>query len=214
MELSMDTQPELKNSKEIIAYLSNHFPKCFIIDGEAKPLKIGIFQDIVEKLSNNEQFSKTKLRVALRSYTMSWRYLHCLKDGSNRVDLEGNFCDIVTSQQAEHALAELKESKEKAKAKRTEGNKDKPARSNLETTKNKTTNNRNSRSSKSAVNKESKQIILQNIDVEQLRVGQVVKVLLGTKAISAAVSNIEKGHIKVKIPSGMELTVMPDRILL
>jgi len=50
--------------------------------------------------------------------------------------------------------------------------------------------------------------------VEQLRVGQVVKVLLGTKAISAAVSNIEKGHIKVKIPSGMELTVMPDRILL
>jgi len=128
MELSMDTQPELKNSKEIIAYLSNHFPKCFIIDGEAKPLKIGIFQDIVEKLSNNEQFSKTKLRVALRSYTMSWRYLHCLKDGSNRVDLEGNFCDIVTSQQAEHALAELKESKEKAKAKRTEGNKDKPAR--------------------------------------------------------------------------------------
>ncbi|WP_392552688.1 RNA chaperone ProQ [Orbus wheelerorum] len=212
----MDTQPELKNSKEIIAYLSNHFPKCFTIEGEAKPLKIGIFQDLIEKLATDEKFSKTKLRVALRSYTVSWRYLHCLKEGSNRVDLDGNFCDTVTTQQAEHAQAELKESKEKAKAKRIAANKDKPAGSIPEKTKNMTVNSRRNGTSKPVKNKASNQTrtVLQNVDVEQLKVGHVVKVLLGTKPISAVVSSIEKGHIKVKIPSGMELTVMADRILL
>ncbi|WP_392560950.1 RNA chaperone ProQ [Orbus sturtevantii] len=210
----MDTQPELKNSKEIIAYLSNHFPKCFTIEGEARPLKIGIFQDLVEKFAHDERFSKTKLRVALRSYTVSWRYLYCLKNGVNRVDLDGNVCDTVTSQQAEHAQAELKASKEKAKAKRVAENRDKPSRS--DKIKNKTTNNRRNNNSSVAKNKDNSQIkpVLQNIDMGQLKIGLAIKVLIGTKPISVVVSSIEKGHIRVKIPSGMELTITPDRILL
>ena len=33
-------------TKEIIAALSEKFPLCFSIEGQAKPLKVGIFQDI------------------------------------------------------------------------------------------------------------------------------------------------------------------------
>ncbi|MDX1269394.1 MAG: ProQ/FINO family protein, partial [Oceanisphaera sp.] len=29
-----------------MAYLAECFPKCFVATGEAKPLKIGIFQDL------------------------------------------------------------------------------------------------------------------------------------------------------------------------
>lgn len=211
----MDMQSELKNSREIIVYLSNQFPNCFTTEGEAKPLKIGIFQDLAERLSSDEQFSKTKLRVALRSYTVSWRYLHCLKDGTNRVDLDGNICDTVTTQQAEHALNELKESKEKAKAKRIAENKGKPARTNATTVKTKS-NHHNNSNDKPAMKKNSNQTkpVSRQVDLKQLKIGHSVSILLGSKPITAVICSIEKGHVKVKIPSGMELTVMADRILL
>ncbi len=77
----MENTEKLKNSKEIVAYLVEKFPACFIAEGEAKPLKIGIFQDLAERLADDARVSKTMLRSALRQYTSSWRYLHGLKAG-------------------------------------------------------------------------------------------------------------------------------------
>ncbi|MCX8730446.1 RNA chaperone ProQ [Gilliamella sp. B2969] len=111
----MESQFQLTNSKEIIAYLVEQFPNCFTLEGEAKPLKIGIFQDILSRLSESEVLSKTKLRVALRAYTMSWRYLYSIKAGANRVDLDGNPDDLINEEQEQYAQQQLKESKQKAK---------------------------------------------------------------------------------------------------
>ena len=111
----MENQFQLTNSKEIIIYLAQQFPNCFTIEGEAKPLKIGIFQDILSRLENSEVLSKTKLRVALRGYTMGWRYLYSIKEGTHRVDLDGNPTEVITKEQVEHAQQQLKESKEQAK---------------------------------------------------------------------------------------------------
>ncbi|MWN31596.1 RNA chaperone ProQ [Gilliamella sp. Pra-s65] len=111
----MEAQFKLTNSKEIIAYLAQQYPNCFTVEGEAKPLKIGIFQDVISRLDNSEVLSKTKLRAALRAYTMSWRYLHSIKEGYSRVDLDGNPHEIINQEQMEHAQQQLKESKEKAK---------------------------------------------------------------------------------------------------
>ena len=108
----MENQFQLTNSKEIIIYLAQQFPNCFTIEGEAKPLKIGIFQDILSRLENSEVLSKTKLRVALRGYTMGWRYLYSIKEGTHRVDLDGNPTEVITKEQEEHAQQQLKESKE------------------------------------------------------------------------------------------------------
>lgn len=180
MELLMENQFQLTNSKEIIAYLAQQFPNCFTIEGEAKPLKIGIFQDILSQIDSNELLSKTKLRVALRAYTMSWRYLYCIKEGEYRVDLDGNNNDIITKEQMEHAQQQLKESKDKAKARAKEKRK----------------------SSKAPVKKP-----------RALKIGDFVKLSLGNKPVKGQIIKLEKEHIKVKVGSGMELTVKPEHII-
>ncbi|OCG40783.1 hypothetical protein A9G29_08090 [Gilliamella sp. Fer2-1] len=180
----MESQFQLTNSKEIIVYLSQQFPNCFTLEGEAKPLKIGIFQDILSRLNENEALSKTKLRAALRAYTMSWRYLYSIKEGANRVDLDGNPNEVINQEQMEHAQQQLKESKEKAKERFKEQAKEK-------------------RKTTRAPSKKTK--ILKN--------GDFIRVLIGKKPIKAQIINIEKEQIKVKIGAGMELTVKPEHII-
>lgn len=82
----MENQPKLNSSKEVIAFLAERFPHCFSAEGEARPLKIGIFQDLVERVGGEMNLSKTQLRSALRLYTSSWRYLYGVKPGATRVD--------------------------------------------------------------------------------------------------------------------------------
>ncbi len=62
----MENQPKLNSSKEVIAFLAERFPHCFSAEGEARPLKIGIFQDLVERVGGEMNLSKTQLRSALR----------------------------------------------------------------------------------------------------------------------------------------------------
>ncbi|KFA59677.1 hypothetical protein A9G48_02345 [Gilliamella sp. wkB18] len=184
----MENQFQLTNSKEIIAYLAQQFPNCFAIEGEVKPLKIGIFQDILSRLNGKAELSKTKLRVALRTYTMSWRYLYSIKVGLHRVDLDGNEGELITQEQMEYAQQQLKESKDKVKERLKEQAKDKrkTARSPLRKAKN---------------------------NAKILQIGDFVKVILGRKLLTVQILKIEKEHIKVKVGSGMELTVKPEHII-
>lgn len=114
--MTSQVEPQVKphNVKEVVALLAEQFPLCFSLAGAAKPLKIGIFQDLAERLKDNPLVSKTMLRQALRVYTSSWRYLDAIKEGVHRVDLDGVDGDLIDSQQAEHAASTLAESKAKA----------------------------------------------------------------------------------------------------
>lgn len=117
----MENQPKLNSSKEVIAFLAQRFPQCFSAEGEARPLKIGIFQDLVERMQGDENgLSKTQLRSALRLYTSSWRYLHGVKVGAERVDLDGNSCGVLEEQHVEHARQQLEEAKARVQAQRAE----------------------------------------------------------------------------------------------
>ncbi len=107
----MENQPKLNSSKEVIAFLAERFPHCFSAEGEARPLKIGIFQDLVERVGGEMNLSKTQLRSALRLYTSSWRYLYGVKPGATRVDLDGNPCGELEEQHVEHARKHLKKPK-------------------------------------------------------------------------------------------------------
>ncbi|WP_373767334.1 RNA chaperone ProQ [Glaesserella sp.] len=98
-------------TKEVIHYLVEKFPLCFIAEGEAKPLKVGLFQDLADALTGDDKVSKTALRQALRVYTMSWRYLHACKEGAVRVGLNGEEAGVVDAMQAEHAAHSLAEAK-------------------------------------------------------------------------------------------------------
>lgn len=118
----MENQPKLNSSKEVIAFLAERFPLCFSAEGEARPLKIGIFQDLVERVQGEENLSKTQLRSALRLYTSSWRYLYGVKVGAQRVDLDGNPCGELEQQHVDHARQQLEEAKARVQAQRAEQN--------------------------------------------------------------------------------------------
>lgn len=114
----MESTDKLTDTNAILAYLYETFPLCFIAEGETKPLKIGLFQDLAERLADDSKVSKTQLRIALRRYTSSWRYLKGVKAGAQRIDLSGQECGALEQEHIDHAQLTLKESQEKAKAKR------------------------------------------------------------------------------------------------
>ena len=107
-------------TKEVIAYLAQKFPLCFSLEGEAKPVKVGLFQDLAEALADDETVSKTQLRQVLRAYTMSWRYLACCQENAVRVGLQGEEAGVVDAQQAEHAAQSLAQAKEAFNARKAE----------------------------------------------------------------------------------------------
>ena len=185
----MENNEKLKNSKELIAYLCERFPACFIIDGEAKPLKIGIFQDLAERLADDPKVSKTLLRSALRQYTSSWRYLHGVKAGATRVDLDGNDAGVLTEEHVTHAKQALKESKDKvfASRRRPEGEKAAP---------------------------KPRRPAKPKIDPSQLTTGQSVKVVVGKSPVPATIREVVKDDIQVQLATVMVVRVKVDRIVL
>lgn len=204
----MENQPKLNSSKEVIAFLAERFPHCFSAEGEARPLKIGIFQDLVERVGGEMNLSKTQLRSALRLYTSSWRYLYGVKPGATRVDLDGNPCGELEEQQAkkreaaaaagEKEDAPRRERKPRPVARRKEGAERKP-RADKPTTK------------APRAPREEKHTPVSDISV--LTVGQSLKVKAGNNAMDATVLEITKDGVRVQLNSGMSLIVRAEHLV-
>lgn len=95
-----------KEKLQIIDWLIEHFPGAFFKKGnQIKPLKIGIFDDIIEfyERLDTPPFSKKALREALSYYSASPIYLSCQIADAARVDIYGNEVDVVTADQAKYA---------------------------------------------------------------------------------------------------------------
>jgi ProP effector len=104
----MDQQQETAKTNKLktIDWLADHFPAAFFKKGkQVKPLKIGIFDDIIDfyERLDTPPFSKKILREALNYYSASPAYLSCQKKGSARVDLFGIEVDVVSEEQAKYA---------------------------------------------------------------------------------------------------------------
>ncbi len=188
----MENTEKLKSSKELIAYLSECFPACFIAEGEAKPLKIGIFQDLAARLVDDPKVSKTLLRSALRQYTSSWRYLHGLKVGAERVDLDGQPCGVLSEEHIEHAKLALKESKDKVFASRRQNDGGKPE----------------------GKRRPAKPKARPKLDPASLTPGQAVKVVLGKAPVAANIKEVTRDDVQVELSTGMLVRVKIDRIIL
>ena len=195
------------SSKEIIAYLAEKFPACFSIEGAAKPLKVGIFQDLAEKLSEDETVSKTRLRQALRHYTSSWRYLKSVKAGSFRVDLDGNNAEEIDQSQAEYAAKTLKESQDKfANKKQQDKGEKKSYKDKKSNTKPAGDNKRSQKfkSVKTPAKKSAKPVVpLKPVESATIKVNQSVKVQLGKSPMNATITEIAGDDISVQLDSGM-----------
>ena len=214
----MENTEKLKNSKEIVAYLVEKFPACFIAEGEAKPLKIGIFQDLAARLADDERVSKTMLRSALRQYTSSWRYLHGLKAGQARVDLDGNPGELLTEEHIEHAKQALKESKERVFASRrtnTKEKEDKPKQPRRNAPR-KADAPRSDKPTKTAAPKAAPvaDAPLVKVDAATLKVDQGVRVVLGKSPVPATIKEVTKDDVQVQLQTGMMLRVKFEHLVL
>lgn len=107
-----------KDKQLLIDWLIEHFPNAFFKKGnQIKPLKIGVFDDIIDfyERLDSPPFSKKALREALSYYSASPAYLNCQKENAARIDIYGNEVDIVTQEQAKYAHQRYQERYNKKK---------------------------------------------------------------------------------------------------
>ncbi|WP_300002676.1 RNA chaperone ProQ [uncultured Cedecea sp.] len=232
----MENQPKLNSSKEVIAFLAERFPLCFNAEGEARPLKIGIFQDLVSRVEGELSLSKTQLRSALRLYTSSWRYLHGIKAGAIRVDLDGNPCGELDEQHVEHARVQLEEAKARVQAKRAEQQaKKREAASAAGVTEEAPRRKRkpqpvaarrqdgaerkprsekplNKPAAEKPTEKAREERRTPVTDISVLQVGQTLKVKAGNNAMDATVLEITKDGVRVQLTSGMAMIVRAEHL--
>jgi ProP effector len=210
VEVKMESTDKLTDTNAILAYLYETFPLCFIAEGETKPLKIGLFQDLAERLADDSKVSKTQLRVALRRYTSSWRYLKGVKAGAKRIDLDGNECGELEQEHIDHAQATLKESQEKAKAKRqAQAPKNAPKKP-----------VKKAAPKRAPVKKErpapvaAPVVKLEPAKLEELKQKQRVNVKLGATPVPGVVTDINKEDVHVQLDTGLTIKVRVEHILL
>ncbi|WP_440864347.1 RNA chaperone ProQ [Symbiopectobacterium purcellii] len=231
----MENQPKLNSSKDVIAFLAERFPLCFTTEGDTRPLKIGIFQDLVTRVSETDSVSKTQLRSALRLYTSSWRYLYGIKLGAQRVDLDGNPCGELEQQHVDHARKQLEEAKARVQAQRAEQQAkrraagettDQPARQRKPAPRRerpaadsaprqpRTTAPRASapRQPKAATERAPQPQRVNVTDITALKIGQEIKVRAGKDAMDATVLEIAKGEVRVQLASGLAMIVRAEHL--
>ncbi|ELR64567.1 ProQ: influences osmotic activation of compatible solute ProP [Photobacterium marinum] len=212
----MENSEKLTNSKEVIAYIAERFPKCFTVEGEAKPLKIGIFQELAERLNEDPKVSKTQLRTALRQYTSSWRYLHGVKAGASRVDLDGNECDVLTEEHVEHAKQALAESKAKVRARRKEQAEAKAAAAKngegkAKKVRAKAAKPKNTKPKTTKLNKKPAETT-RALTADEVKVGKDVSVNMGSGNMPATIVEINKDDVRVRLNNGLTMVVKAEHL--
>lgn len=226
----MENQPKLNSSKEVIAFLAERFPLCFSAEGEARPLKIGIFADLVERVQGEENLSKTQLRSALRLYTSSWRYLYGVKVGAQRVDLDGNACGELEEQHVEHARKQLEEAKARVQAQRaeqqakrreageTEPRRPRPAAKKTAPRRENAPaavagqENRKPRAPRPPREEKREPRQVPVTDISKLQIGQEIKVRAGQSAMDATVLEIAKDGVRVQLSTGLAMIVRAEHL--
>jgi ProP effector len=210
-------QQKLTNIKETLAFLAERFPQCFVLNGDVKPLKIGIFQDLAAQLDDSELVSKRLLRMSLRHYTSGWKYLGAVKEGVARIDLQGAEGDKVQADHAQHAAEQLQQSKQKAAKMREQ---QKPARKPLRKTARENPSNPSDKIKKSAPSVASRKpkvpaqpkMKIAPIEQDGLKVGLRVSVKVGQQPMPATVTEVGKDGVFVQLNSGMTVKVQQQQL--
>ena len=101
-----------------VELLKVYFPACFKSANEVKPLKKGIKQDLVKRLSSLESVvteDKACMVKSLAYYVNTSAYHRVAIEGATRIDLDGGPAGLVTAEEAQYS-AERHRVKEQKRA--------------------------------------------------------------------------------------------------
>ncbi|MDX1706485.1 RNA chaperone ProQ [Pseudidiomarina sp.] len=214
---------KLTKNKDVLAYLVEKFPQSFSLEGEPKPLKIGIFDDLATRLADDDKVSKTRLRTALRHYTNSWRYLRAVKAGTPRIDLDGNAAGTVEAEHQQHAEETLAQSKsvaaehaakkkqEEAASKKTETpptTKPAPRKTRKQPPK------RGAGPAKAARQPKAAKPELEPATANELKVGQKVHAKVGNSFISGEIVESDRNDVQVQLQNGLTVKVNTEAVFI
>ncbi|WP_440055980.1 RNA chaperone ProQ [Pseudoalteromonas sp. T1lg65] len=216
----METTNKLKDTNEVLNFLYTEFPNCFKQKDGIKPLKVGIFKDIAERIEGSDVVSKTQVRQALRKYTSNWRYLEAVTKNEFRVDLDGNQAEKVEQEHVEHAEKALVESRAKM-AKRKKPQRGAP-RGDGETksykkkpySKDRQDQKRPKMNSKPQEEKPKRSGKVEPLPAEQVKVNNKVKVKLGQALVNATITEVNKDEVHVELVTGMQVKTKADSLFI
>ncbi|SFC08373.1 RNA chaperone ProQ [Pseudoalteromonas denitrificans] len=206
-QVVQENPDKLKDINAVLAFLYKEFSICFKEKEGIKPLKVGIFKDIAQRIEDNENVSKTQIRQALRKYTSHWRYLEAVSKVEFRIDLDGNDCEKVEQEHIDHAVKALEESRAKfAKRKkqqrpRTDGAKKPFKQASRNKSGDKGTKPTPAKPKNENAPRRSGKIVA--LTAEQIKLDAKVKVKLGQTLVNGTITEINKDDIHVVIVTGM-----------
>lgn len=90
--------PEAPSPQALLKQWYVRYPQAFLT-GHTSPLKVGIHQD----LARQEPWSNRLIRRALAHYVNLPRYVKALREGAERIDLDGNPAGVVDATAAQTA---------------------------------------------------------------------------------------------------------------
>ena len=109
-------------ARQISDALGGSLPAVFfapLVKGEAvMPLKQGIYEDLLHAFPDA---NPERLRPALGRYTRSLTYLHVLRQGGDRHDMDGSPAGEITDGHREYAAVQFEQQREFLKARRLAG---------------------------------------------------------------------------------------------
>ncbi|CAM3977680.1 RNA chaperone ProQ [Pseudoalteromonas byunsanensis] len=213
----METTNKLKDINEVLDFLYSEFPQCFKQKDGIKPLKVGIFKDIAERIEGSDKVSKTQVRQALRKYTSNWRYLEAVTKHEFRIDLDGNDAEKVEQEHIEHAQKALEESR----AKMAKRKKPQRPRQDGETKSYKKkgpahprSSDKNARVNKKPAPQQAKRSSgkVEPLPANEVKVNNKVKVKLGQALVNATITEVNKDEVHVELVTGMQVKTKADSL--
>jgi ProP effector len=105
-----EKQNRTQQSKAIISRLAKLYPKTFFVHPkERKPLKIGIYNQVVDEvLPTLADISKKQLKAAFTFYCGHFHYVNAMLNETHRIDLKGEPVEAITPEQKAMSEQRLK----------------------------------------------------------------------------------------------------------
>lgn len=215
----MEPTNKLKDINEVLNYLYAEFPDCFKQKEGIKPLKVGIFKDIADRIEGDERISKTQVRQALRKYTSNWRYLEAVSKHEFRIGLDGSNAEKVEQEHIDHAKNALEQSKAKLAKKRKSAPRNssekkpfqKKSASVGKSTAGDTKINATKANKSKPVRRNGK---IEPLPAANIKTNQEVKVKLGQALVKGTITEVNKDEIHVVLVTGMQVKTKSDSLFL